>query len=45
MLKGRRRAETASDLFISEATVKKHSAAIYEKFGVKDRFELLSKLT
>ena len=44
ILKGRRRMETANELFVSESTVKKHSRAIYAKFGVKNRFELLSKL-
>ena len=44
ILKGKRRVDTASELFISESTVKKHSRAIYSKFGVKNRFELLSKI-
>ena len=44
ILKGRKRAETANELFVTESTVKKHSRAIYAKFGVKNRFELLSKL-
>lgn len=44
ILKGRRRMETANELFVTESTVKKHSRAIYAKFGVKNRFELLSKL-
>ena len=44
ILKGRRRMETANELFVTESTVKKHSRAIYAKFGVKNRFELLGKL-
>ena len=44
ILKGRKRAETANELLVTESTVKKHSRAIYAKFGVKNRFELLSKL-
>ena len=44
ILKGRKRAETANELFVTESTVKKHSRTIYAKFGVKNRFELLSKL-
>lgn len=44
ILKGRRRAETADELFMSESTVKKHSRSIYAKLGVKNRFGLLSKI-
>lgn len=44
ILKGRRRAETAGELFVTESTVKKHSRAIYTKFGVKNRFELITKI-
>ena len=44
ILKCRRRAETAEELYLSESSVKKHSRAIYAKFGVKNKFELLTKL-
>lgn len=43
LLKGRRREETAGELFLSVATVKKHLSSIYKKLGVKNRFELLSR--
>lgn len=43
-LKSRRRKDIASDLFLSEATVKKHLHSIYAKLGVKNRFELISKI-
>ena len=43
-LKGRRRADTAEELFLSESTVKKHLRSIYAKLGVKNKYELLSLL-
>ena len=43
-LKSRRRKDIASGLFLSEATVKKHLHSIYAKLGVKNRFELISKI-
>ena len=44
ILKGRRRLETANELFVTESTVKKHLHSIYAKLGVKNRFELISKI-
>lgn len=43
-LKGRKRAEAAEELFVSESTVKKHLRSIYDKLGVKNRVELLRLL-
>ncbi|MCQ2414343.1 MAG: LuxR C-terminal-related transcriptional regulator, partial [Clostridia bacterium] len=45
LLEGKSRKQIADELFISEATVKKHSASIYGKFKVHNRNELLFKLT
>jgi len=40
MLEGRTNAQIASDLFISESTVKKHVNALYKKLGVENRVQL-----
>lgn len=45
LLEGKSRRQIAEELFITEATVKKHSASIYAKFGVRNRVSLLSKLS
>jgi len=37
---GRRNAEVAQDLFISEETVKKHLNTIFQKLGLRDRVQL-----
>lgn len=37
---GRRNAEVARDLFISEETVKKHLNSIFQKLGIRDRVQL-----
>ena len=41
IIKGKRNREIASELFISERTVKFHCANIYTKVGVKNRIELI----
>ena len=43
-LQGRSNAEIAETLFISISTVKTHLSNIYEKFGVKNRYEMLTFL-
>ncbi|AXE29802.1 DNA-binding response regulator [Chromobacterium phragmitis] len=42
---GRSNKEIARELDIAERTVKAHLTAIFHKFGVEDRFQLLLKLT
>ncbi|SUX29703.1 helix-turn-helix transcriptional regulator [Chromobacterium vaccinii] len=42
---GRSNKEIARELDITERTVKAHLTAIFQKFGVEDRFQLLLKLT
>ena len=44
MLQGKKRKEIASELYVSESTVKKYSTEIYKKFGVENRVELISKI-
>lgn len=44
LLENKKRKEIAEALFVSENTVKKHTAHIYEKLNVSDRSELLLKL-
>ncbi|MGN1126510.1 MAG: LuxR C-terminal-related transcriptional regulator, partial [Ruminococcus sp.] len=44
LLEGKRRKEIAEELFVTESTIKKHSASIYRKLGVENRKELLSKI-
>lgn len=44
LLENKKRKEIADALFVTENTVKKHTAHIYEKLEVSDRSELLLKL-
>lgn len=44
ILENKKRKEIAEELFVTENTVKKHTAHIYEKLGVSDRSELLLKI-
>ena len=44
ILQNKKRREIAEELFVTENTVKKHTAHIYEKLNVCDRSELLLKL-
>lgn len=44
ILENKKRKEIAEELFVTENTVKKHTAHIYEKLEVSDRSELLLKL-
>ena len=44
LLENKKRREIAEELFVTENTVKKHTAHIYEKLEVSDRSELLAKL-
>lgn len=44
ILENKKRKEIAEELFVTENTVKKHTAHIYEKLNVSDRSELLLKL-
>ena len=44
LLENKKRKEIAEELFVSENTVKKHTAHIYEKLEIADRSELLLKL-
>ncbi len=44
MLENKKRKEIAEELFVTENTVKKHTAHIYEKLEISDRSELLLKL-
>lgn len=41
---GRSNKEVASQLFISERTVKAHLSAVFEKLGVRDRLQLVLRL-
>ncbi len=45
LLEGKSRKQIAEELFVTEATVKKHSASIYSKLDVHNRAELIYKLT
>lgn len=45
MLENKKRKEIAEALFVTENTIKKHTAHIYEKLEVSDRSELLQKLS
>lgn len=45
LLEGKSRKQIASELFVTEATVKKHSASIYSKLDVHNKAELIYKLT
>lgn len=44
LLENKKRREIAEELFVTENTVKKHTAHIYEKLEIADRSELLLKL-
>lgn len=44
ILENKKRKEIAEELFVTENTVKKHTAHIYEKLQISDRSELLLKL-
>ena len=45
LLEGKSRKQIADELFVTEATIKKHSASIYSKLDVHNRTELIYKLT
>ncbi len=45
LLEGKSRKQIAEELFVTEATIKKHSASIYSKLDVHNRTELIYKLT
>lgn len=45
LLEGKSRKQIADELFVTEATIKKHSASIYSKLDVNNRTELIYKLT
>ncbi|MCQ2449803.1 MAG: LuxR C-terminal-related transcriptional regulator [Clostridia bacterium] len=45
LLEGKSRKQIAEELFITEATIRKHSTSIYAKFCVHNRAELVYKLT
>jgi DNA-binding NarL/FixJ family response regulator len=42
---GRSNKEVADKMFISERTVKAHLGAIFEKLGVRDRLQLVLRLS
>ncbi|HZG75076.1 MAG TPA: helix-turn-helix transcriptional regulator, partial [Paenibacillus sp.] len=42
--KGLKNADVAARLFVSEITVKKHLTSIFQKLGVSNRTQLVSKL-
>lgn len=44
LLENKKRREIAEELFVTENTIKKHTAHIYEKLEIADRSELLLKL-
>lgn len=44
LLEGKKRKEIADELFVTESTIKKHSASIYKKLEVENRKELLEKV-
>lgn len=43
LLEGKRRKDIAEELFVTESTIKKHSANIYRKLEVENRKELVEK--
>lgn len=45
LLEGKSREEIARELFITESTVKKHSSSIYAKLEVKNKVELIRKMS
>lgn len=44
LLEGKKRKEIAEELFVTESTIKKHSASIYKKLEVENRKELFEKV-
>lgn len=44
LLEGKKRKDIAEKLFVTESTIKKHSASIYKKLEVENRKELLEKV-
>ena len=44
ILENRKRKEIADELFVTESTIKKHTAQIYRKLGVSSRIELFALL-
>lgn len=44
LLEGKKRKEIADELFVTESTIKKHSASIYRKLAVSNKIELLEKV-
>ena len=44
LLEGKKRKEIAEELFVTESTIKKHTASIYKKLEVENRKELLEKV-
>lgn len=44
LLEGKKRKEIAEELFVTESTIKKHSASIYKKLEVENRKELSEKI-
>ncbi|MCQ2433353.1 MAG: LuxR C-terminal-related transcriptional regulator [Clostridia bacterium] len=45
LLEGKSRKQIAEELFVTEATIRKHSTSIYAKLDVHNRTELVYKLT
>ena len=45
LLEGKSRKQIADELFVTEATIRKHSTSIYSKLDVHNRTELIYKLT
>ena len=45
ILEGKKRNEIAESLFLSISAIKKYTTSLYAKMGVKDRIELLAKIT
>lgn len=45
LLEGKSRKQIAEELFVTEATIRKHSTSIYAKLDVHNRTELIYKLT
>lgn len=43
LIEGKKRKEIAETLFVTESTIKKHSASVYRKLDVENRKELLEK--
>lgn len=44
LLEGKKRKDIAEELFVTESTIKKHSASIYKKLEVENKKELLEKV-